>query len=65
MLARFTRGEMVSCVDSNNTEVARGLVNYNADETARIIGRPSSEIVNILGYCADEELVHRDNMVLM
>ncbi|HAD09217.1 MAG TPA: glutamate 5-kinase [Porticoccaceae bacterium] len=61
----FTRGEMVSCVDSNNTEVARGLVNYNADETARIIGRPSSEIVNILGYCADEELVHRDNMVLM
>lgn len=61
----FTRGEMVSCVDANNIEIARGLANYNADETARIIGRPSSEIINHLGYCADEELVHRDNMVLM
>lgn len=61
----FTRGEMVSCVDTNNREIARGLANYNADETARIIGRPSSEIASILGYCADEELVHRDNMVLM
>ena len=61
----FTRGEMVSCVDADNMEIARGLANYNADETARIIGRPSSEIAKILGYCADEELVHRDNMVLM
>ena len=62
---RFQRGEMVSCVDETGREVARGLVSYDADEAARIIGHPSERISGLLGYVAEEELIHRDNMVLV
>ncbi len=62
---RFTRGDLVACVDDGGREVARGLVNYSADETARIIGSSSNRIAEILGYCDDEELIHRDNLVLV
>ena len=61
---RFKRGEIVSCADLKGREVARGLINYNADETRRIMGRPSSMIERLLGYVDDEELIHRDNMVV-
>lgn len=61
----FTRGEMVRCVDVSGHEVARGLVNYSADEARKIIGRSSSRIAEILGYCDDEELIHRDNLVVL
>jgi glutamate 5-kinase len=61
----FARGEMVVCVDDQGREFARGLVNYSAAEARRIKGRPSSEIEKILGYVDDEELVHRDNLVLI
>ncbi len=60
----FTRGELVSCEDSSGQEVARGLVNYNADETRLIQGKSTKEIATILGYCDDDELIHRDNMVV-
>ena len=61
----FRRGEMVSCVDEAGHEVARGLVNYDADEARAIAGRSSDRIAEILGYLSDEELIHRDNMVLV
>lgn len=61
----FSRGDLVSCVAESGEEVARGLVNYSAGEAGRIMGNPSSEIVDILGYCDDEELIHRDNLVLV
>lgn len=61
----FTRGELVSCCDSQGREIARGLVNYSADETARILGQSSARIADILGYRDDEELIHRDNLVLV
>lgn len=61
----FRRGELVACVDPAGREVARGLVNYSADEARRIQGRPSSEIVEILGYVDEDELIHRDNLVLV
>ncbi|MBT8430389.1 MAG: glutamate 5-kinase [Gammaproteobacteria bacterium] len=61
----FLRGEMVVCVDEQGHEFARGLVNYSADEARRIQGRPSGDIERILGYVDEEELVHRDNLVLM
>ncbi len=61
----FVRGEVVSCVDEAGREVARGLVNYDALETDRIKGQPSSMIGEILGYMDDEELIHRDNLVLV
>ncbi|RRJ83247.1 glutamate 5-kinase [Aestuariirhabdus litorea] len=62
---RFVRGEMVRCVDEQGNDVARGLVNYGADEAARIAGRPSREIESILGYVDEPELVNRDNLVLV
>lgn len=62
---RFTRGELVSCCDIDGREVARGLVNYNSDETAKILGQSSSRIAEILGYRDDDELIHRDNLVLV
>ena len=61
----FTLGEMVSCRDSSGREIARGLVNYSAAETRRIMGLPSTEIEGVLGYLRDEELIHRDNLVLV
>lgn len=61
----FLRGEMVVCVDEEGREFARGLVNYSASEARQIKGRPSGEIAQILGYVGEEELVHRDNLVLV
>ncbi len=61
----FERGEIVGCFDPDGREVARGLVNYNAAEAARILRRPSSEIEAMLGYVDEPELIHRDNMVLL
>ncbi|QBQ53717.1 glutamate 5-kinase [Nitrosococcus wardiae] len=61
----FARGEVVSCLDPEAREVARGLVNYNAEETRRILGHASNQIEQILGYVDEEELIHRDNLVLL
>ncbi len=61
---RFTRGDMVVCVDPDGKEVARGLVNYSAEEARKIAGRPSGDIIEQLGYKGDDELIHRDNLVL-
>jgi glutamate 5-kinase len=60
----FERGELVVCLDASGQEVARGLVNYTAVETARILRKPSHEIEQILGYVDEPELIHRDNLVL-
>src|SRR5690606_3980722 len=61
----FDRGDVVACFDPDGKEIARGLINYNAAETARILRRPSCEIEKILGYIDDAELIHRDNLVLL
>ena len=61
----FSRGDMVSCRDADGNEVARGLINYDADETRRIMGSASKAIESILGYQGDGELIHRDNLVLV
>ena len=61
----FKRGEVVSCLSPDGTEIARGLVNYQADEARRIIGQPSSKIAAILGYQDEPELMHRDNLILL
>jgi len=62
---RFERGEVVGCFAPGGREIARGLVNYDAGETARILRQPSSAIESILGYVDDAELIHRDNLVLL
>ncbi len=61
----FNRGDVVACVDGSGQEIARGLVNYSADEAKKIAGKPSSQVAQILGYLDDEELIHRDNLVLV
>jgi len=61
----FGRGEIVGCVAPDGREIARGLVNYGAQEAARIVRRPSSEIEAVLGYVDEPELIHRDNLVLL
>ena len=61
----FERGEVVSCLDESRREIARGLVNYSAAETRRILRTPSSEIEARLGYVDEPELIHRDNLVLL
>ncbi|MFO7189210.1 MAG: glutamate 5-kinase [Pseudomonadota bacterium] len=60
----FERGAVVACIDPEGREIARGLVNYSAYESRRILGRPSQEIESILGYVDEAELIHRDNLVL-
>ena len=61
---QFGRGEVVACVDSHGREIARGLVNYPAEEVQRLLGQSSEHIERILGYVAEPELIHRDNMVV-
>jgi len=60
----FSRGEMVIMMDESGRVVARGLVNYGIEDARRIIGRPSRAIEEQLGFMGEEELVHRDNLVL-
>ncbi len=62
---KFRRGEMVSCTDVSGREVARGLVNYDADEARAIAGRSSDRIADVLGYISDDEMIHRDNLVIV
>lgn len=64
VVGTFTRGELVTCVDTDSVEIARGLVNYNSDEAERIKGQSTESIADILGYREDDELIHRDNLVV-
>jgi len=61
----FVRGEVVSCLDQQGKEFARGLVNYSALETRKIKGQASRKIEALLGYIDEPELIHRDNLVLL
>ena len=61
----FARGDMVSCLNPDGKEIARGLVNYNSYDTQNILGFPSGKIEEILGYVDEPELIHRDNLVLL
>ncbi len=60
----FDRGDLVLCEDDGGREIARGLVNYNADEAAQISGLSSESIASVLGYITEPEMIHRDNLVL-
>ena len=60
----FTRGEMVACRNEAGAEIGRGLINYAHEETRQIMGLASEKIESVLGYVVEEELIHRDNLVL-
>ncbi len=61
----FQRGDTISIHGPNGRELARGLTNYQADEVRRIRGRHSSEIEAILGYEYGEEVIHRNDLILL
>ena len=61
----FTRGDMVLIFDSRGQTIARGLVNYSSSEAFKIVGLASGSIESTLGYVAEPELIHRDNLVLL
>jgi glutamate 5-kinase len=60
----FQRGDVVSCLAEDGSEIARGLVNYTATEANCIKGLGSDKIESALGYIDEPELIHRDNLVL-
>ncbi|GAA4761126.1 glutamate 5-kinase [Stakelama sediminis] len=61
----FTRGDMVSIVDSKHNKIARGLVEYDSDDAIQIVGRRSEDIPRILGYAPRSALVHRSHMAVL
>lgn len=61
----FQRGDLVSLKSISGEEVARGLVNYGAEDVRMVQGQTSSQIGVLLGYVDEEEIIHRDNMVLV
>ena len=60
----FQRGDVIAVRDRQGRELARGLTNYSSSEARLIARKPSAEIERLLGYAAEPELIHRDNLVL-
>ena len=60
----FSRGDVIAVRDITGAEVGRGLANYSSAEARLLCRKPSSEIAQLLGYSAEPEMVHRDNLVL-
>jgi glutamate 5-kinase len=64
-VGRFERGDTVSIIAPDGSEVARGICAYSDSDAARIIGRRSAEIEAVLGFRGRDEIVHRDDLVLI
>jgi glutamate 5-kinase len=62
---RFERGDTVSVLDRNGTEIARGMIAYNDRDAARLIGQRSADIESLLGFRGRAEMIHRDDLVMM
>ena len=60
----FSRGEVIAILDGQGQEIARGLANYAAAEARLLCRKPSGKMTELLGYAAEPEMVHRDNLVL-
>ena len=61
----FSRGDVIGVRDPGGVEIARGLPNYSSAEARLLCRKPSSEFEALLGYAAEPEMLHRDNLVLM
>jgi glutamate 5-kinase len=64
-LGRFEVGDTISVVTADGAEIARGIASYSDGDASRILGRKSSEIEGILGYRGRDELIHRDDLVIL
>src|SRR5215469_12094571 len=62
---RFDRGDTVSVLASDGAEIARGIIAYSDGDAARIMGRKSSEIAELLGFRGRDEMIHRDDLVIL
>ncbi len=62
---RFDRGDAVVVIDPAGREIARGLAAYSSLDAERMCGRQSRELEELLGYRGRDEMIHRDDMVLM
>ena len=60
----FSRGDVIAVRDETGLEIARGLANYASAEARLLCRKPSSEFERLLGYAAEPEMLHRDNLVL-
>ena len=61
----YERGEIIQCMNQENIEIAKGLINYSNKEVEKIMGHTSNEIESLLGYINESNLIHRDNMVIL
>ena len=61
---QFAKGDLVSCLNPEGEEIARGLTNFDNQEMDKIKGLNSNEIKDNLGYLSQEEVIHRNNLVL-
>ncbi len=61
----FSRGDVIAIRDASGVEVARGLANYSASEARLLCRKASSDFEALLGYSAEAEMIHRDNLVLI
>jgi glutamate 5-kinase len=62
---RFARGDTVSVLDREGAEIARGMIAYNDGDAARIIGKRSADIEALLGFRGRDEMIHRDDLVML
>ncbi|WP_297286376.1 glutamate 5-kinase [uncultured Brachyspira sp.] len=65
VINNFKKGDIVSIIDENGEEFARGIINYNSEDTIKIIGKHSDSILEILGYKNYDALITRDYIVLL
>ena len=64
VIGNFNKGDLISCLNQEGVEIARGLSNYNDQELQAIKGLNSEEIKDLLGLLSQEEVIHRNNLVL-
>ena len=62
---QFKRGDMVECYRQDGTLIAKGLINYSADEAQQIMGKHSQEVATLMGNAYEQEVIHCDNMALI
>jgi glutamate 5-kinase len=60
----LARGDVIAVRDAQGTEIGRGLVNYSSIEARLVMRKPSAQISELLGYAAEPELLHRNNLVI-
>jgi glutamate 5-kinase len=62
---KFEKGDAVLCVGPEGNRIAKGISNYSSEEVRKIMGRKTSAIEKVLGYRYSDEVIHRDNMVVL